>query len=186
MQTFVYLVIIISTRNGDNDDMKKRRIRQVASTLRGLDLVSFPPFMIHMCIIVAQGWLKWHRRIPGETYKITDSCHWWKKCKRHYRHYEIYWCGVESVKTVSTANFLKLGCTTAALATNPPIEWPTNMTLLGRLPEIEAPSFARASRDSLYWSKICNHEHHNSKSKSWRAWCCINSFHKEVETNHQP
>lgn len=52
--------------------------------------------------------------------------------------------------TVSTDDFLKLGCTTAALATKPPIEWPTNMTLLGKLPDSEAPSFSLASRDSLY------------------------------------
>lgn len=70
---------------------------------------------------------------------------------------KVYWCGDESVKTVSTADFLKWGCTIAALATKPPIEWPTSMTLFGELPETAEPSFDRASRDSLYWSKIYKH-----------------------------
>jgi hypothetical protein len=42
-----------------------------------------------------------------------------------------YWCGLESVSMVSTADFLKFGWTRAARATKPPIECPTSITLDG-------------------------------------------------------
>lgn len=65
-----------------------------------------------------------------------------------------YWCGLESVSMVSTADFLKPGWTRAARATKPPIECPTSITLDGKLPTDWTPSFDRAKWDSLYWSRI--------------------------------
>lgn len=64
------------------------------------------------------------------------------------RSHKAYWCGLESVRTVSTADFLRFGWTIAALATKPPIEWPTKITLCGKLTVVSPPSLDRASRDS--------------------------------------
>ena len=66
----------------------------------------------------------------------------------------VYWCGLESVSIVSTADFLKPGWTRAARATKPPIECPTSITVDGKLPVDRTPSFDRATWDSLYWSRI--------------------------------
>lgn len=62
-----------------------------------------------------------------------------------YKSHKTHWCGLESVRTVSTADLLKRGWIIAALATKPPIEWPTNITLFGKKPEAAAPSLFLAS-----------------------------------------
>ncbi len=66
-----------------------------------------------------------------------------------------YRWGLERVSTVSTAPFLSSRWTTAALATNPPIECPTNITLFGNISPLPLLCFVRVWNESLYLSRIC-------------------------------
>ena len=156
MQENKNLVVMNTTRDGDNNDLREWRIRHIASSSRSLDLISLSPFLIDTCIILSQGWLQCHRRWPSNVTLLILCQYKGKKIVKwsNWLNHKAYWCGLESVRTVSTDDFLKCGCTIAALATKPPIEWPTNITLFGRLPETEAPSLAQASRESLYRSRI--------------------------------
>lgn len=154
-----------TTRDGDNNNSGERRIRCITSSSRCLDLISLSPFLVDTCIIVTQGWLQCHRRWPGKiTPSILPQCTS-KKLKiaqwSNWINHKAHWWGLESVRTVSTADSLKSGCIIAALATKPPIEWPTNITLVGSLPDTAAPSFTRAPRESLYWSRIFTQASHN-------------------------
>ncbi len=69
-----------------------------------------------------------------------------------------YRWGLERVRTVSTAPFLSFGCTTAALAINPPIECPTRMTLVGRISPLSSLCCDRMWKELLYLSRICHNE----------------------------
>ncbi len=62
------------------------------------------------------------------------------------------------MRIVSTAPFLRFGCTTAALATNPPIECPTRITLVGRILPLSSFCCDLIPTEFLYRSRICHNE----------------------------
>jgi hypothetical protein len=66
-----------------------------------------------------------------EETKLSAHSHTHTQTHRGRERERGYWCGLESVSMVSTADFLKFGWTRAARATKPPIECPTSITLDG-------------------------------------------------------
>lgn len=78
--------------------------------------------------------------------------------KEYTQTYPTYLWGLERVRIVSTAPFLRFGCTTAALATNPPIECPTRITLVGRILPLSSFCCDLIPTEFLYRSRICHNE----------------------------